>query len=139
MTDTTDPAALVARLLERDALANLLGVELVEAGPGRCVLRMTVRPDHLNGYGGGHGGMIFSLADIAFAMASNSRGHMAVGINAGISYFVGTKEGDVLYARAVELNRSRRLGSYRIDVERNDGTLVAAFTGTVSVSEKPAG
>ncbi|MBF0168489.1 MAG: hotdog fold thioesterase [Alphaproteobacteria bacterium] len=137
MTDTPDPEILVARLLERDALASLLGVELIEAELGRCVLRMTVRPEHLNGYGGGHGGILFSLADIAFAMASNSRGHIAVGINASISYFVGTKEGDVLYARAVELNRSRRLGSYRIDVERADGTLVAAFTGTVHITEKP--
>ncbi|CAA6605389.1 Thioesterase superfamily protein [Rhodospirillaceae bacterium LM-1] len=138
MTQAQYPAIIAAKLLERDQMARLLGVELVEVDLGRCVVKMTFAGTHLNGYGGGHGGAIFSLADVAFAIASNSRGHMAVGIDAHIAYFVGVKEGDVLYARASEINRSRRLGTYRIDIERADGVLAAAFTGTVSVSEKPA-
>lgn len=132
-----DAAADVAMLAKRDELARLLGVDLVEGGPGRAVLKMTVAKEHLNFYGGGHGGTIFAFADMAFGLASNSRGHMSFGINASINYFVGVKEGDVLYARGVEVNRSRRLGTYRIDVERDDGVLIATFTGTVHVTEKP--
>lgn len=131
-----DAAKDIEMLAGRDELARLLGVELVEGGPGRCTLKMTVRREHLNFYGGGHGGTVFAFADMAFGLASNSRGHMSFGINAHIEYFVGVKEGDLLYARGSEVSRSRRLGTYRIEVERSDGTLVAGFTGTVHVTEK---
>jgi len=132
-----DSEADIRRLADRDELARLLGVELVEGGPGRCVLRMTILRQHLNFHGGGHGGTLFAFADMAFGLASNSRGHMACGIDAHIAYFVGVKEEDVLYARASELNRSRRLGTYRIEIERQDGVRVASFTGTVHITEKP--
>jgi acyl-CoA thioesterase len=132
-----DAAADVAMLAKRDELAKLLGVELIEGGPGRATLKMTVRKEHLNFYGGGHGGTIFAFADMAFGLASNSRGHMSFGVSASINYFVGVREGDVLFARGSEVNRSRRLGTYRIEVERQDGTLIASFTGTVHVTEKP--
>ena len=132
-----DFEADVRLLAGRDELARLLGVELVEGGSGRAVLRMAVRREHLNFYGGGHGGAIFALADMAFGLASNSRGHMAFGIDAHIAYFVAVREGDVLYAMASEISRSRRLGSYRIAIEREDGTLIASFTGTVHITEKP--
>ncbi|MBF0355220.1 MAG: hotdog fold thioesterase [Alphaproteobacteria bacterium] len=132
-----DSEADIRLLAGRDELARLLGVELVEGGAGRAVLKMTIKPEHLNFYGGGHGGTLFAFADMAFGLASNSRGHMAFGIDAHIAYFVGVKEGDVLYARGVEISRSRRLGTYRIEIEREGGTLIASFTGTVHVTEKP--
>jgi phenylacetic acid degradation protein PaaD len=125
------------RLSGLDPLSCLFGVEFVEGGPGRATIRMTVKGEHLNFYGGGHGGTIFAFADMAFGLASNSRAHMAFGVNAQISYFVAVREGDILTARAIEVSRSRSLGSYRVDVSRADDTLVASFTGMVHVTDKP--
>ena len=68
-----------------DAFAKLLGVELLAAAEGSARLKFDPRPEHLNGLGGVHGGVIFALADIAFAVACNTRGHAAVGINAHIN------------------------------------------------------
>ena len=98
---------------------------------------MTIDARHLNFNGGGHGGAIFSLADSAFGLASNSHGPIASGIAAHITYQAAVAAGDTLVARASEAQRSRRIGVYRIDVVREevDGgeTAVSSFTGTVYV------
>ena len=92
---------------------------------------------HLNFNGGGHGGAIFALADSAFGLASNSHGPVASGIDAHITYQAAVGAGDTLVARAVEVQRSRRIGVYRIDVVREEPgggeTAVSSFTGTVYV------
>ena len=79
---------------------------------------MTVEPRHLNFNGGCHGGAIFSLADSAFGLASNSHGPLASGIAAHITYQAGVRAGERLVARATEVSRSRRVAVYRIDVVR---------------------
>jgi len=98
---------------------------------------MTIDARHLNFNGGGHGGAIFSLADSAFGLASNSHGPIASGIAAHITYQAAVAGGDTLVARASEVQRSRRIGVYRIDVVREDvdggETAVSTFTGTVYV------
>jgi phenylacetic acid degradation protein PaaD len=132
-----DSQAQTRRLSERDGLSRLLGVEYVDGGPGRATLRMTVKPEHLNFYGGGHGGTIFAFADMAFGLSSNSHAHMAFGVNAQINYFVAVREGDVLTANGIEVSRSRSLATYRVDVTRQDDKLVASFTGMVHVTDKP--
>jgi acyl-CoA thioesterase len=132
-----EAAATVARLAGRDRLAALFGVRHVDGGPGRAVLRMTVTADHLNFLGGGHGGMVFAFADMAFGLASNSHGVTAVGIDAHVAFANGVAEGDVLTAAAEEVARSRKVATYRVPVTRDDGTLVATFTGTVYVTGKP--
>jgi phenylacetic acid degradation protein PaaD len=130
-------AERVRRLAARDEFASGLGVEYVEGGPGRAVVRMTVRKKHLNFNGTCHGGMLFTLADTAFGLASNSHGVIAAGIDAHIAYHVAAQLGDVLTAAATEVSRTRKLGVYRIDVTRADGALMASFTGTVYVSTRP--
>ena len=98
---------------------------------------MTVDARHLNFNGGCHGGAIFALADSAFGLASNSHGPVASGIDAHITYQAAVAAGDTLVARASEVQRSRRIGVYRIDVVREDAgggeTAVSSFTGTVYV------
>ena len=98
---------------------------------------MTVDARHLNFNGGGHGGALFALADSAFGLASNSHGPVASGIAAHITYQAAVGAGETLVARAVEVQRSRRIGVYRIDVVREEAgggeTAVASFTGTVYV------
>ena len=118
---------------------TLLGAELIDAGAGFAVVRAVVRREHLNFNGTCHGGFTFSLADMAFGIASNSHGVQAAGIDAHVSYFAAASEGDVLTATARELARTRRVGTYGIEVNRADGRPVARFTGTVLVKGEPHG
>ena len=127
----------IATLASRDGLCRTLGISVRDGGPGRAEVAMTVGTQHLNFNGGCHGGAIFALADSAFGLASNSHGPLASGIAAHITYQVGVREGDTLVARAIELQRSRRIGVYRIDVVRLDPSgaeaSVSSFTGTVAI------
>ncbi len=127
----------VARLAERDRFARGLGVRSVDGGSGRAVVRLKVREKHLNFNGTGHGGMLFTLADAAFGLASNSHGLVAAGIDAHMTYHLAAQLGDVLTATASEVSRNRKIAVYRVDVTRADGALVASFTGTVYVTSRP--
>jgi LAO/AO transport system ATPase/phenylacetic acid degradation protein PaaD len=127
----------IAGLVAADGLCKTLGITFRSGGPGRAEVAMTVDARHLNFNGGAHGGAIFSLADSAFGLASNSHGPIASGIAAHITYQAAVAAGDTLVARASEAQRSRRIGVYRIDVVREDAggdeTAVSSFTGTVYV------
>jgi acyl-CoA thioesterase len=114
-----------------------IGIEYACGGFGRAAVSLNVRREHLNFNGTCHGGVIFALADTAFGLASNSHGAVAAGIDAHITYQVAVQAGDVLTANAIEITRSRRLGVYRVDVTRADGTPVSSFTGTVYVTSQP--
>jgi phenylacetic acid degradation protein PaaD len=132
----TAPAQTLARLAAADRLAQALGIRFVDGGPGRAAVSMTVSRQHLNFNGTCHGGAIFALADAAFGLASNSHGLVAAGIDAHITYQLAAEPGDVLTATANEVSRSRRLAVYRIDISRADGALIAAFTGTVYITNR---
>jgi len=126
----------IAELVARDALCATLGVTARAGGPGSAEVAMTVDRRHLNFNGVCHGGAIFALADSAFGLASNSHGPVASGIDAHITFQTAVAAGDTLVARAVEVQRSRRIGVYRIDVVRDDDageTPVSSFTGTVYI------
>jgi LAO/AO transport system ATPase/phenylacetic acid degradation protein PaaD len=126
----------IAGLVASDGLCATLGIVFRDGGPGRAEVALTVDARHLNFNGGCHGGAIFALADSAFGLASNSHGPVAAGIDAHITFQAAVGAGDTLVARAVEVQRSRRIGVYRIDVVREDATgqtPVSSFTGTVYV------
>ncbi|TAJ89134.1 MAG: hotdog fold thioesterase [Reyranella sp.] len=127
----------VSALARRDTFARTLGVDLVEASLGRAVTRVAIEERHLNFNGVGHGGLTFTLADAAFGYACNSQGVVSGSIDAHIVYSVAVRLGDVLTATAVEISRSSKASTYRIDVVRGDGKLVAAMTGTALISGKP--
>ena len=124
----------LAALAARDRFMSLLGAELVEAGPGTAAVRALVKPEHLNFNGTCHGGFTFALADIAFGIASNSHGEAAAGIDAHVAFTAAAYQDDELTATAREVSRTRRVGTYAIDVVREDGRNVARFTGTVYIS-----
>ena len=115
---------------------STFGISCEDGGEGRATTRLRVRADHVNFNGGCHGGVIFALADTAFGLASNSHGRLASGIEAHVAFHVGVREGDVLTARANEISRGNKLATYRVDVTREDGVLVASFSGTVYVSSR---
>ena len=135
---TPTPVAL-KRLVASDPFVSSLGIRCVDAGPGHATMALDVGDAHINFNGKCHGGAIFTLADTAFGIASNSHGSIAVGIDAHITSPVAVDAGETLTARAIEVSRTRRIAVYRIDVTRGDGMLVAGFTGTVYVLDRPNG
>jgi acyl-CoA thioesterase len=133
------PAIDLPDLAARDAFVRSLGIELVDGWQGGAVCRVAIEARHLNFNGVVHGGLVFSLADAALGYASNAAGRMTAAIDAHIVYSRPTRVGDVLTATASELSRTTRLASYRIDIVRGDGSLVAAMTGTTFIADRPPG
>jgi acyl-CoA thioesterase len=121
----------VARMLEHDEFSRWLGLEVMHLAPNAATVRMTVRPEMVNGFGVCHGGIAFSLADSALAFASNTHGRLTVSIENSIRYPAAIMPGDVLTASAVELSASRRLAYFDVTVRKGDGEVVALFNGTV--------
>ncbi|MEJ5301714.1 MAG: hotdog fold thioesterase [Thermodesulforhabdaceae bacterium] len=120
----------IERYFEQDRFAKHLGITLVESSPGYAKMSMPIREFHLNGVGISHGGAIFSLADCAFAVASNSHGTVALAINVAISYFKAKRQG-TLFAEAREVARNSKLATYEVTVTDESGELIALFQGTV--------
>jgi acyl-CoA thioesterase len=122
----------VEAMMARDEASRGLGIELVDQGEGRAVTRMTVREDMLNGHAMAHGGLIFTLADTAFACACNSFGPVTVAASADIVFVAPARAGDVLVAEAVLRTRFGRAGLYDVTVRRTgngDGHVIAEFRG----------
>jgi len=115
-----------------DAASAALGIELVDVGPGRARLRMTVTDVMVNGHAIAHGGLVFTLADSAFAVACNTHGVVTVAAGADITFVAPARLGDVLVADAVEQVTYGRSGVTDVRVLRegpDGGTLVALFRG----------
>ncbi len=113
----------------QDRFARLAGITLVEMKPGYALVTMTVTPEHLNGAGTVHGGAFFTLADFAFAVASNSHGTLAVAATAHIA-FLAAVTGGKLTAEAREVSLGRKLATYSVELRNEPGELVALFSGT---------
>ncbi len=124
---TADRAAQA--LWSSDAASRQLGMALDSCGPGRASVSMRIRPDMVNGHGICHGGLVFALADSAFAFACNSYGDNTVAAGASIEFLAPGREGDLLRANAVERWRAGRAGIYEIEVRNQKGELVALFRG----------
>jgi acyl-CoA thioesterase len=121
-----------------DRASKALGIEIVEIGPGSATARMTVRADMLNGFGICHGGLVATLADSAFAFACNAYNELTVASGFSIDLFIASKEGDVLTARAEEVNKAGRTGVYDIEVRNQRDERVAMFRGrSYTVKGKP--
>ena len=117
-------------LSARDMFARHSGIDLLDVGQGWAKASMKIEPYHFNAARTVHGGAIFTLADYAFAAASNSHGTLAMGINVSISYVKAATCG-TLYAEAKELSRNRKLASYSVQVTDDAGDVVAIFQGMV--------
>ncbi len=116
-------------LYERDRASQALGMRLLAVGPGWARVAMTVRPDMVNGHDVCHGGLVFALADSAFAFACNSHNENTVAAAAAIDFLAAARAGDELTAQASELWRTRRNGIYEIAVSNQRGERVALFRG----------
>jgi len=121
---------VIRNFFKNDRFAKHSGVELLEVSPGYAKTKMEVQDRHLNGVDVVHGGAIFTLADLAFAAASNSHGTVAVAINASIWYVKAGRQG-TLYAEAREESRNPKLATYSIEVTDDSGEMIAKFEGMV--------
>lgn len=116
-------------LMAEEGTSPAWGLELQEAREGYARVAMTVRADMLNGYQTIHGGMVFALADSAFAYACNSRNQATVAQQASIVFLSPAREGERLIAEAREEALAGRGGVYAISIRTEDGRDVASFTG----------
>jgi acyl-CoA thioesterase len=116
-------------LLAKDSASTMLGMHLADVRPGYARLTMLVRSDMVNGHRICHGGLIFSLADSAFAVSCNSYNESTVAAAASIDFLAPAYEGDELSAEANELWRSGRSGLYEITVSNQRGERIALFRG----------
>lgn len=113
----------------RDNATKALGMEMTAIAPGTATITMQVRPDMVNGHHICHGGLIFTLADSAFAYACNSYNLNTVASACHIDFLAPAREGDVLEATATERSASGRTGVYDIEVKVRGGKQVALFRG----------
>src|SRR5690242_6887826 len=128
--DANELANRVAReMLAGEGTGPAWGIRIEEAREGYARISMVVRADMLNGHGIAHGGMIFALADTAFAYVCNGANHASVAAQASIVFLDKVREGETLIAEATEVAREGRAGVTRVAVTAGDGRKVAEFTG----------
>ena len=128
----------IAAFFERDCFARENGIRVVEVRPGFARTEMTVESRHLNSIGILQGGALFTLADLAFAVASNSHGVVAVACQADVTWFKVVQSG-TLTAAAEEISRTRRLSTCLVRVTDRDQDLVALFKGVAYIKGTPLG
>lgn len=116
-------------MLADDHASRMLGMQVLEIGPGRSLLQMVVRQDMVNGHGICHGGLIATLADSSFAFACNAYDEVTVASGFGIDLLAPGRLGDVLTARCHEVSKSGRTGVYDVEVHNQDGRRIAVFRG----------
>ncbi len=121
--------ATAAAMWVRDRTANALGMRILSVKPGYAKLAMPVREDMVNGHHICHGGMIFTLADTAFAYSCNSYNKNTVASACNIDFLAPAKEGDTLEAEAIEQSQSGRTGVYDVTVRTGSGKTIALFRG----------
>ncbi|WP_433586714.1 hydroxyphenylacetyl-CoA thioesterase PaaI [Microbacterium hydrocarbonoxydans] len=116
-------------MMQRDAASALLGMVVEHDEPGRAVVSMRVREDMLNGFAITHGGLVFALADTAFAIACNEDEKVTVAAGADITFLKSTHAGQTLTATAARRVISGRSGLYDVTVTDETGDAVAEFRG----------
>jgi acyl-CoA thioesterase len=122
----------------RDRLMYLLGAEVLEVSPGYAKVAITVEDKHLNAAEVCHGGVLFSLSDLAFALASNSHGYLALALEVSMSFLRVARLGERVAAKAREEYLGRRTGFYIITVTNQEGKKIALVKGASFRFESPS-
>ncbi|MBK9107197.1 MAG: hydroxyphenylacetyl-CoA thioesterase PaaI [Saprospiraceae bacterium] len=135
MESLLTPTEIIDKMYFNDPFSLWLGIERIEESLGYSKIKMTVRKEMLNGFHIAHGGITFSLADSAFAFASNSHGRHAVSIECSINHLHPVKEHDTLIAEAKQLSIKRTHAVYMVEVKNQAEELVALFRGMVYIKD----
>ena len=121
--------ACAKRMYDADTASQALGITIDVLEPGNVAATMQVREDMINGFDVCHGGLLFTLADTAFAFACNAYDDLSVAASANMEFLQPARVGDVLTATASEEHRGRRGGLYTVEVANQDGVRIALFRG----------
>jgi acyl-CoA thioesterase len=121
---------VVAHMMEHDLFSQWLGISLIEIREGYSKIKMTVRPEMINGFGIVHGGVAFSLADSCFAFACNNRNVLSVALDTAINFTKPVHVGDELTAEAKEIHNGKSTGLYHISIQNQNDHVVAFFKAT---------
>jgi len=130
MNEQVKAETVVAGMMARDLFSQWLGLTIVDVRPKTCTVRAAVRPEMVNGFGVAHGGIVFAIADSAFAFACNTHGRVTVSIENSVTYPMAIQRGDVLTAVAESESESNRLAYYKVTVRNQKDDVVALFRGT---------
>ena len=120
---------VVEKMMQEDRFSQWMGIEVIEVREGYSRIRMTIRPEMVNGFGIVHGGVTFALADSAFAFACNNRNDLSVALDTSINFTKQVLVGDQLTAEATELHNGKSTGLYQIAIQNQHQQLVAQFKG----------
>ncbi|MDP3665216.1 MAG: hydroxyphenylacetyl-CoA thioesterase PaaI [Sediminibacterium sp.] len=121
---------VVTHMMEHDKFSQWLGITVLEIKEGYSKIQMPIRDEMVNGFGIAHGGIAFSMADSAFAFASNNRNNLSVALDTSINFTKAVQVGDTLIAEAKEIHNGRSTGLYQITITNQHNEQVAHFKGT---------
>jgi len=128
--DTPDNVAQLKASEAGEPIASFLNMKLVELTPGYSRVTMKLTPDHMNFNGMVFGGIVMSIADQAFAYATNSLVSPSIATQFNIHLITGASPGDELTAECRVVKSGRRIGVSEMTVTNQDGKLIAKATGT---------
>ena len=123
------PQKVAEAMLAADQASRAMGMAIVAVSAGCATVQMTIRADMVNGHQTCHGGIIFTLADSAFAFACNNRNLLTVASGCSIEFLAPAYAGDILTAEAREVALRGRTGVYDVAISNQTGTVIAAFRG----------
>ncbi|MDX1515931.1 MAG: hydroxyphenylacetyl-CoA thioesterase PaaI [Woeseiaceae bacterium] len=129
--------ACAQAMFDDDRASQALGISFEVPAVGEVIASMRVRDDMLNGFDVCHGGLIFALADTAFAFACNAHNRQSVAASGNIDFLMPARGGDELSAHAREIHRGRRGGVFQVDVVNQRSELVAVFRGRSASRDVP--
>jgi len=121
---------------KHDMLLKIFNMKIEKLTPGHSEVSMVVNKNHTNAAGVCHGGVIFSLADVAFALASNSHGNLALALDVSISFIKSIKPGTEIYAVCNEKHRGKSTAQYIIEIKDDKENLVSILKATAFRFEK---
>lgn len=136
MNPDNTPLRIRELIGNRDRLIGLFDMEILDCSQGVSSVGMVVKDSHLNAADICHGGTIFALSDVAFALASNSHGRIALALDMSISYTKPVRAGTYLTARCREMQRGKVIANYVIEVEDSEGDLVALLKATSFIKDR---
>jgi len=135
--DDTQEQQVADFIGNNDQIAKMMNIQIESVNKGTCQLTMKVTPQHLNAAGVLHGAAAFALADVAFAIASNTHNRVALSLDSNIKFLTSCQMGDSLIASAKEISLGKTIAHYQIEIKRvSDNKLTALFTGSVFRKEE---
>ncbi len=130
------PDLVFEKMFLKDGFSQWLGIQKIITEDGHCILSMKVRKEMLNGFDVAHGGIVYSLADSAFAFSCNSYNRISLSIETSITHSKVIKENDVLVAEANLITQSNKIGTYQVLVRNQEDEIVGVFKGICYRTDK---